>query len=168
LRKAEAREWAKIEEETEGINDKLDKVFRKKGPAECHNYIRQRKRQPVLTHRGRITYRYDGKPHQAAAYRLAYIRHHGRIEAGLDVAHICEKNGNCGNPNHLIALPRSSHRKFDKSMSDWLRAIRALCPTAKSIYGLIPDTGAADDCCSIDDHQNVIEDSTDDRTEGKS
>jgi hypothetical protein len=113
-------------------------LFEKGGATDCHPYIRQRKRQPVLTHRGRVVYRYNGTRHQTAAYRVAYIRYHGSIADGLDVAHLCENNGNCGNPNHLIALPRGSHRKFDASQRAWVKAIKELCPTAKGVYGTIP------------------------------
>src|SRR6185437_6574301 len=119
------------------IDERLDNRFSRGGPNECSDYIRQRQRKLEPTHRCRIVFWYDGKRCQTYAYRLIYARHYGSIAAGVDVAHICEKNGNCGNSDHLIALPRGVHKKFDASQTAWVKAIKQLCPTATGHYGTV-------------------------------
>jgi hypothetical protein len=133
---AKGLDWEQSVQENRNISERLDKVFDQRGPNDCWNYIRQRNRQPRLTHRGRLSFSYNGKRFQTYAYRLVYIRHHGRIADNLEVAHICG-NGNCGNPNHLAAGAPAAHRKFDSSQRKWIDEIKAMCPTAKGHYGTI-------------------------------
>src|SRR6266480_4399876 len=136
--KSKGFDWEQLIKENPGINERLDKLFERKGPTDCWNYVRQRRRQPKLIHRGRISFLYKGRRYQTYAYRLVYIRHYGLIADDLDVAHLCETNGNCGNPRHLAAGSRKTHQEFDASQRKWREDIKAMCPGAKGHYGAIP------------------------------
>lgn len=137
MAKAKGIDWEIANKENRNLNERLDKLFDKKGPDDCWNYVRQRKRKPKMTHRGRISFMYNGKRYQTYAYRLVYTRHRGRIADNLDVAHLCDSNGNCGNPSHLVTGSRKAHREFDSSQRKWREEIKARCPTAKGHYGTI-------------------------------
>ena len=138
MAKGKGLEWKILVKENLDISERLDKVFEKKGPDECWPYVRQRKRKPKLTHRGRVSFLYNGKRYQTYAYCLAYIRDRGRIDDNLDVAHLCESEGDCGNPRHLVTGSRKAHREFDASQRKWREEIKAMCPSAKGHYGTTP------------------------------
>jgi hypothetical protein len=59
---AKGLDWEQSVQENRNISERLDKVFDQRGPNDCWNYIRQRNRQPRLTHRGRLSFSYNGKP----------------------------------------------------------------------------------------------------------
>ncbi len=98
--KSKGFDWEQLIKENPGINERLDKLFERKGPTDCWNYVRQRRRQPKLIHRGRISFLYKGRRYQTYAYRLVYIRHYGLIADDLDVAHLCETG-------HYGAIPKA-------------------------------------------------------------
>ena len=135
--KAIALNWNQLVAENSGIEDRLARLF-ENGPAtECHNYIRQRRREPELTHRARINYKNGGLAHETAVYRLVFVRAYGSVAEGLHVAHLCAGNGNCGNPHHLVAMSPGAHRKFDATQRAWVRAVKAQFPNAIGYYDSI-------------------------------